>query len=154
MTICKGIDVIIEAIFLGILIGFIYYEVVGLTPGGIIVPGYIALYLTKPIILLTTLVVVFITYFIVKALTHVIILYGRRAFLAAVMIGFLLKWLLESVVFQLSNATFDLQIIGYIIPGLIAHDMRKQGIAETLLSTAFVSSLVFVVLRIHQHIVK
>lgn len=142
---------ITEAIFLGILIGLIYYELIGLTPGGIIVPGYIALYLTKPLILVTTLAAVLITYFIVKGFSRLIILYGRRAFVVAVLIGFFLKWTLETLLLRTNFLGADLAVIGYIIPGLIAHEMRKQGIIETILSCSIVSGLVGILLQIQNY---
>ena len=144
---------IIESIFLGILLGFIYYEFVGLTPGGVIVPGYIALYLHEPIILVTTLVVVLLTFFILKGLSRLVILYGRRAFLASVIIGFLLKWAIESYILLHSTFSYDLKVIGYIIPGLIANEMRRQGIFETLISLVFVSSVVRLVIYVQQHFI-
>lgn len=145
---------IIETIFLGILIGFIYYELVGLTPGGIIVPGYIALFLFKPLVLLSTLIVVMLTFFIVKGLSQVIILYGRRAFLAAVLVGFLLKFFIENMLLKMISPGYDLQIIGYIIPGLIAHEMRKQGIGETFISLILVSGAVKFLMQIQDSIFK
>lgn len=77
-----------ETIFLGIILGFIYYELVGLTPGGIVVPGYIALYMGRAGTLATTLLAALITLLLVVGLSRLVILYGRRAFLAAVMISF------------------------------------------------------------------
>ena len=138
----------VEAIFLGILIGFIYYELVGLTPGGIVVPGYIALYLTQPLVLLITLIAVLMTYYLVKILENIIILYGRRAFVAAVLIGFFLKWIFETQMLKLNWLTYDLAIIGYIIPGLMAHEMRKQGIVATVLSCTVVSMVVGILIEI------
>jgi len=138
----------VEAIFLGILIGFIYYELVGLTPGGIVVPGYIALYLTQPLVLLITLIAVLMTYYLVKILENIIILYGRRAFVAAVLIGFFLKWIFETQMLKLDWLTYDLAIIGYIIPGLMAHEMRKQGIVATVLSCTVVSMVVGILIEI------
>ena len=138
----------VEAIFLGILIGFIYYELVGLTPGGIVVPGYIALYLTQPLVLLITLIAVLMTYYLVKILENIIILYGRRAFVAAVLIGFFLKWIFETQMLKLNWLTYDLAIIGYIIPGLMAHEMRKQGIVATVLSCTVVSVVVGILIEI------
>ena len=141
---------ITETIFLGILLGFIYYELVGITPGGIVAPGYIALYFHKPTILITTLLVVIITYVIVKGLSHLIILYGRRAFLCSVIIGFLLKWVIETYVLQISGFANDLRVIGYIIPGLIANEMRKQGVEFTIVSLIIVSGLVHFIILIQR----
>jgi len=138
---------ITEAIFLGILLGFIYYEVVGLIPGGIVVPGYIALYFDKPLVLLSTLIAVLVTLALVAGLSRLVILYGRRAFLAAVMIGFILKWAIEILILRTGWASTELVVIGYIVPGLIAHEMRKQGIWQTIVSLILVSGIVHVLLR-------
>lgn len=138
----------IEAIFLGILLAFIYYEIVGLTPGGIVVPGYIALFVGQPLTLAATLGVVFLTYFIVKGIRHLVILYGRRMFLASVIVGFLLKWCLEMWVLRGSGITQDLHIIGFVIPGLMANEMQKQGILQTIISLVIVSGTVYALLRL------
>lgn len=138
---------ITEAIFLGILLGFIYYEIVGLTPGGIIVPGYVALYFDKPLILLSTLIAVLVTLALVAGLSRLVILYGRRAFLTAVMIGFILKWAIEILILRTGWASTELVVIGYIVPGLIAHEMRKQGIWQTIVSLILVSGIVHALLR-------
>ncbi|RXG66319.1 poly-gamma-glutamate biosynthesis protein PgsC, partial [Candidatus Atribacteria bacterium 1244-E10-H5-B2] len=48
---------IYQAIGIGIVVSFAFYEIVGLSPGGIVVPGYIALFLDQPIRILVTLLV-------------------------------------------------------------------------------------------------
>ncbi len=140
-----------EAIFLGILLGFIYYELVGLTPGGIVVPGYIALFLDQAGTLAATPQAALITLLLIMGLSRLVILYGRRAFLAAVMIGFLLKWGIESYLIGIPGVTHELEVIGYIIPGLIAHEMRKQGIGATLASLLVVSGTTHLLIRLQQY---
>jgi len=140
----------VEAIFLGILFGLIFYEIVGLTPGGVIVPGYIALYLNRPQIVAVTFGVAIITFVIIRLLGRLVILYGRRAFVGAVIVGFLLKWIIETVTGNHGGSGTELVIIGYIIPGLIANEMRKQGVWQTLLSCLAVSIFVAIVVQIYQ----
>jgi len=137
---------IYQAIGIGIVISFAFYEIIGLSPGGIVVPGYIALFLNQPLRILITVVISFLTYFIVILLSNYIILYGRRRFLAMVLIGFLLKWLIEEIIIKIPIAGIELRSIGYIIPGLIANEMRRQGIFPTLYSLAIVSVLVRLIL--------
>lgn len=137
-----------EAIFLGILLGLFYYELVGLTPGGIIVPGYLALYFRQPLAILATFIGAIVTLFLVRGLSKFVILYGRRAFVAAVIIGFLLKLLLEKIVFLSGEVNAGLTIIGYIIPGLLANEMRKQGIFVTILSASFVAAVVAIIIEL------
>jgi len=137
---------IYQAIGIGIVVSFAFYEIVGLSPGGIVVPGYIALFLDQPIRILVTLLVALLTYFSVKMLSNYIILYGRRRFLAMILIGFLLKWLIEEIVITMPISGIELRSIGYIIPGLIANEMGRQGIFPTLYSLAIVSIIVHLIL--------
>jgi len=137
---------IYQAIGIGIMVSFAFYEIVGLSPGGIVVPGYIALFLDQPLRISITLVVALLTYLIVIQLSNYIILYGRRRFLAMVLIGFLLKWLIEEIIVKIPIASIELRSIGYIIPGLIANEMRRQGIFPTLYSLAIVAVIVRLIL--------
>jgi len=137
---------IYQAIGIGIVVSFGFYEIVGLSPGGIVVPGYIALFLDQPIRILVTLLVALLTYFAVKILSNYVILYGRRRFLAIILIGFLLKWLVEEIIITIPISGIELRSIGYIIPGLIANEMRRQGILPTIYSLAIVSIIVRLIL--------
>jgi len=137
---------IYQAIGIGIVISFAFYEIVGLSPGGIVVPGYIALFLDQPVRILVTLLVTLLTYYAVKMLSNYIILYGRRRFLAMILVGFILKWLIEGLIIRIPISGIGLQSIGYIIPGLIANEMRRQGIFPTLYSLAIVSIIVRLIL--------
>jgi len=137
---------IYQAIGIGIMVSFVFYEIIGLSPGGIVVPGYIALFLDQPVRILITLVVALLTYLIVIQLSNYIILYGRRRFLTMVFIGFLLKWLIEEIIVKIPISGIELRSIGYIIPGLIANEMRRQGIFPTLYSLAIVSIIVRLIL--------
>ena len=137
---------IYQAIGIGVMVSFAFYEMVGFSPGGIVVPGYVALFLDQPIRILVTLLVALLTYFAVKILSNYIILYGRRRFLTMVLVSFLLKWLIEEMIIKMPIPGMELRSIGYIIPGLIANEMRRQGIFPTLYSLAIVSILVRLIL--------
>jgi poly-gamma-glutamate biosynthesis protein PgsC/CapC len=128
------------------MVSFAFYEIIGLSPGGIVVPGYIALFLDQPVRILITLAVALLTYLVVIQLSNYVILYGRRRFLAMVLVSFLLKWLIEEMVIKMPISGIELRSIGYIIPGLIANEMRRQGIFPTIYSLAIVSILVRLIL--------
>ena len=51
-------------------------------------------------------------------------------------------FIIEKSYFYLSSFSFDMRIIGYIIPGLIAFDMEKQGIIRTLEALSAVTLVV------------
>jgi gamma-polyglutamate biosynthesis protein CapC len=133
---------IYQAIGIGIAIGFIFYEIVGLSPGGIVVPGYIALFIDQPFRIAVTVGIAILTVYIVYFLSNYLILYGKRRFLSMILISFLVKWLVESFIFQFPTTTIEIQSIGYIIPGLLANEMQRQGILPTLLAMAIVAILV------------
>ena len=137
---------IYQAIGIGVMVSFAFYEMVGFSPGGIVVPGYVALFLDQPIRILVTLLVALLTYFAVKILSNYIILYGRRRFLTMVLVSFLLKWLIEEIIIKMPISGIELRSIGYIIPGLIVNEMRRQGIFPTIYSLAIVSILVRLIL--------
>jgi poly-gamma-glutamate biosynthesis protein PgsC/CapC len=137
---------IYQAIGIGVMVSFVFYEMVGFSPGGIVVPGYVALFLDQPIRIVITLLVALLTYCAVKILSNYIILYGRRRFLTMVLVSFLLKWLIEEMIIKMPISGVELRSIGYIIPGLIANEMRRQGIFPTIYSLAIVSILVRLIL--------
>jgi len=137
---------IYQAIGIGMAVSFIFYEITGLSAGGIVVPGYIALFLTQPFRILVTLLIAFLVYFAVIFLSNYTILYGRRRFLATILLGFIFKWIIEEIIIKLPVSGIELQSIGYIIPGLMANEMRRQGVPPTLYSLAIVSTIVRLIL--------
>lgn len=143
---------LIEAVGIGLLVTIVYYTLWGLMPGGLIVPGYIALFLTSPFRILSTLLAALITFFIVKHfLYHFLILYGRRRFLAMIMVGFIVKWLSDWFFVMIAADNFlplenEVRVIGYIISGLIANTFFEQGIWPTISSLMIVSAVVRLIL--------
>jgi poly-gamma-glutamate biosynthesis protein PgsC/CapC len=123
------------------LLSFFLTETVGLAAGGIVVPGYIALSLNEPVRLLATVVVAFVTYLLLKFLSRFMLLFGRRTLLLGVLIGYLLGYATKIVPpLSLNSGRVDLSVIGYVIPGLIAYWMSRQGIVETV-STMVVAAV-------------
>ena len=140
-------NIITLSIGLGLCISLLFSEFFGIAAGGMVVPGYVALYLNRPVVIITTVLVSLLTYFIVNALGAFIIIYGRRRTVLMILLGFLLGWLvrlLEPV--PLGPQVVELSIVGYIIPGLIAIWMDRQGILETVSALAISSTLVRLIL--------
>ena len=65
------------AIGLGMVISLFLTETIGVMAGGIIVPGYFALYLQNPIQTTTTFFIGCLTYFIISLLSKFMLIYGR-----------------------------------------------------------------------------
>ncbi len=134
---------IVELFVIGLIIGFLFYELTGLSPGGVIAPAYLALFINQPGKIGMTLLLALLIYLLIRLMSARLILYGRRKFLLAVLLGFFLKLFIENLVQPLPPVRLDLQSIGYIIPGLIAHEMGRQKPVPTLLSLGIVALLIF-----------
>ena len=134
---------IIELFLIGLIAGFIFYEFVGVSPGGVVAPAYFALFIFQPDKILVTLVLSIVIFFIVKFLSSHLIIYGRRKLLLALVLGFLLKLAIDFIIQPMPLIRLDLQSIGYIIPGLIAHEMSRQKVIPTLLSLGIVTLITY-----------
>ena len=131
------------AITLGLIFSLLSYEVFGLAAGGIVVPGYIALQLSEPDRLAGILVVSLLTYLIIKVLGNYTFLYGRRQMVMCLLIGCLLaNFSRHFLLIDLTSSTIQLQAVGWVIPGLIAHWFGKQGIYRTICVLFITSVLV------------
>lgn len=129
------------AITLGLIFSLLSYEVFGLAAGGIVVPGYIALQLSHPDRLIGIVGVSLLTYLIIKVLGKYTFLYGRRQMVLSLLIGALLanfsRFFLS---IDIASNTLELQAVGWVIPGLIAHWFGKQGVFKTL-NVLFITSV-------------
>lgn len=130
---------LIESVGIGILLSFIFTELTGFYTGGIIVPGYLSFFWQEPSRILATIITAILTFLIVKFLANYIIMYSRRRFTACVILGYLIGWFYRSIFIDFFPIEQDLRVIGYIIPGLIANDMLRQGITATLSALIFLS---------------
>ncbi|MBU5269910.1 poly-gamma-glutamate biosynthesis protein PgsC [Clostridium cochlearium] len=126
---------------LGIIFSIIYYEVTEVSPGGIIVPGYISLFLTQPLRIIATLILSVLTLVITNILSKYTILYGKRKFSVMIMISFILRVLIEGIG-GLISLPIVFSVIGYIIPAIIAKEMDRQGIVKTTSSAIVVACII------------
>ena len=125
---------------IGMVLSLFLTETLGVTAGGIIVPGYIALNLESPERLLITFGISIITFLIIKLLSKFIMVYGKRRLVLALLIGFLLGYLSRSEnMITAGLGTTDFIVIGNIIPGLIANWMDRQGVLRTI-STVLITA--------------
>ena len=133
------------ALTIGIVVSLALTEAVGLTAGGIIVPGYVALLLDRPTALLGLLLVAVASYGIVRALGTVLMLYGSRRFAVAVLAGLTL-----SIGAQWASPSVPLYVewvgLGLIVPGLLAYQFERQGVLPTLAMLAIAAPLVRLIL--------
>ena len=119
------------SIGLGIVLSLVLSETLGVTAGGIIVPGYISLYMHNPIQVLITFVVAIIVWGIIQGMGKVMFLYGKRRIVLALILGFFFGYISRNYIY-LPEDIGSVAVIGNIIPGLIANWMDRQGVTRTI----------------------
>jgi gamma-polyglutamate biosynthesis protein CapC len=135
------------AIGLGMMLSLVVGELVGVSSAGLVVPGYLALYLDQPARVAATFLVAVTTWAAVRfGLGRLVVLYGRRRFGVTVLTGFLLNAALDLLLFALPPEAGGLRAIGYIVPGLIANTALQQGLRSTVGLTLLVAAAVRLIL--------
>lgn len=137
-------------IILGIVISTLIYKRTGRTLGGVIVIGYLALFITKPQHILVTLMIAYLTYQLVhNVLKKRYMLNGRKLFEVEILVGLVLQicWLVTIHLFDWVDIDLTLFYgIGFVIPGVIAHDMGRQtpknSISSILLGVAIIALII------------
>ena len=134
-----------ELIFVALLASLLFIGVTGFSPGGIIVPSYLVLFINQPSRLLGTLVAALLTYLCYRLASRYLIIFGRRMFVFMVLVGALWAfcWLQVFPVFYPGSLEF--RVIGWVVPGLIANNFEKQGVLITTTSLITVTVAVYLV---------
>ncbi len=160
------VNLLALSIGVGLVVSLLFSEFFGLAAGGLVVPGYLALYLTKPVEVVATLVAALLTFFLVRIVSTFVIVYGRRRTALMILVGYgaglIMNLSLEAVieatdpvllavanadvnintVLDASRVSLEAGVIGYIVPGLIAIWLDRQGVVPTL--AALLTSAVLV----------
>ena len=135
------------AIIIGLFMAILLYEKYKISPGGMVVPGYIALFINHPEEILYTFTLAFVVYiFVARLLLPRMILFGRRRFTVTILTGAVFAMITESLVHTyLPFEPFaGFNYIGIIVPGLIANEfVRENRPAGVLLGIGLVSTLTF-----------
>lgn len=121
----------IELPLLGVLLSLAFLWATGIYPGGIIVPSYLVLFLREPERIAGTLLVALLTLAAYRAASAWLILFGRRRFAFIVFCGGLLAVGGGGLLPALFPVSVEFRVIGWVVPGLIAHHMERQGAAVT-----------------------
>ncbi len=134
------------SIGIGLVVSLFFSEAFGIAAGGLIVPGYLALSLTRPQEVALTIGASFLTYAVVRTLASFMVIYGRRRTVLMILVGYLVGMLVSSVAPAFGVGDAERAVIGYIIPGLIAIWLDRQGVVETVTSLVTASVVVRLVL--------
>jgi len=144
------VDAVVQAaVGIGVIISLVFSELLGASAGGIVVPGYIALYLDKPLQILGTLIISLLTWGFIRLIGQFTLLFGKRRMVLSILIGFILGWVSRIMVIQeITIHQLQMQSIGYIVPGLIANWFERQGFWKTVSTMGVAAVLVRLVLTV------
>ncbi len=142
----------INIIILGIIVSIIFYEITDISPGGIVVPGLMVLYVNQFDKMIYTVIVAIISYLVVKFISRYLVIFGKRRFVVLILISILINFLLQLLLNSFSISLLNMSIIGYSIAGIIANDMYKQGIKRTLPALAIVVVLLELIILVYQQL--
>lgn len=132
-----------ELAVLSLLLSLLFTELTNLLPGGIIVPFYFALYLDDPVKIFATVLSALIAVGVMRLLSNVTILYGRRKFALYIIIGILEKILFTYLYFGNSYMFYNFSMtIGYLVPGILGRQMERQGVWKTMAALTAVTLMI------------
>lgn len=114
----------------GLTASLVLAETLSLAPGGYIVPGYIALNLNHPGRIAATVGVALATLVVMRGVGQFVLLYGMRRFVLYLLTGFTLGMVYAWI--AATEAHDPIEAIGFVVPGLIANWMDRQGSVVTL----------------------
>ncbi len=143
------IELLPLSIGIGLVVSLLFSEIFGLAAGGMVVPGYVALHMARPTEVAVTLAAGLLTFAIVHLLSSVVIIYGKRRTVLMILVGYLIGVGFRAFAGQAAAhlGGVDFTVIGFIIPGLIAIWIDRQGFIETfsaLLTASVVVRLVLI----------
>lgn len=131
-----------KIVVLGIMASILFTELTGLSPAGIIVPGYIVLSLRTPRRIVYTIIVALLAWAISRVLSNFVIIYGRRRFAMMILIAFFIDLILGYIIKDFGIPS----MIGILVPGIMASEFEKQGVFKSLFSLGIVVGILSLVL--------
>ena len=137
-----------ETLFVGLILALLYVEIFEIYPGGIIVPGYMALQMDQPLRVLVTVTIAFLCLYSYRFLSRYLIVFGKRRFALMVLLGALWAQLLVLVAPVVTATPTELLVVGWLIPGLLANTLEKQRIFPTLASLFTVAIATSFIIRL------
>lgn len=137
------------AIIIGLALSLLAEIKLGISPGGLVVPSYIALVLDRPAVVLNIFLVSLLTYAIIRFIVcRFILVYGKRRFVACVMIALMLKFLLSLLYPAIPFSVLSFSGIGVVASGILANCYFRQGVVVTAGATMAASALTFLLVNL------
>ncbi len=137
-----------ETLFVGLVVTVIYIEIMDIYPGGIIVPAYMAFFLDHPLKILATVGIAFLSLGSYRVLASRMIIFGKRRFVLFILLGSIWSLVGLRLFPHLFLGASELNVIGWVIPGLLANHLERQRWIPTLASLFTVSAMTYFLVRI------
>lgn len=129
----------LEIAVIGVVISSFFIEFTGFYPGGIVVPVWLSFYIDQPYRLIGTMLISLLCLLVYKVLRKYLFLYGRRRFVIMVLLSASFTLIFRRFLPITVLYPVELQSVGWIIPGLIANTMERQGVLITVAAMYAVS---------------
>ena len=137
------------ALLVGLLLSLAVEELIGVSSGGVIVAGYLSMICDDLLSLGVVLLIALLTYLIVEfVLPRFMLLFGKRKFVACLLVGLIFKAAADLLVPTLPFATLAFRGIGIISPGLIANTGARQGLHITIPAVLAATYATFGIVRL------
>jgi gamma-polyglutamate biosynthesis protein CapC len=134
------VELLPVSIGFGLVVSLLLAETLGVAAAGMVVPGYLALALDRPKSVLVLLSAATLSYALMRLASTFLVVFGRRRTALALLIGYPVGALFSR--WFLADAEPAEAAIGYILPGLIAIWMDRQGLVSTLSALTICSVIV------------
>ncbi len=144
-------EVVRLVLALGIIVSILIYERFRLTGGAAVVAGYLGIFMNRPLYIITTIAISLATYFVVQRfIARRMFLYGRRRLVVMVLVGMGFEFITGVVAWWFSPTVgwlIGLYGVGFVLPGLIAQDMERQGAGRTIFTVLVTSLITFLLME-------
>lgn len=140
------IELLPLSIGIGLAVSLILSEALGMAGAGLVVPGYFALQLTNPMSVALTMGAGIAAYAAVRIMGSAMIIFGRRRTIMMILAGYLVGMLGRRLVTGAFGGDEFYNVIGFIIPGLIAIWIDRRGLVESICSLLTASVIVRLIL--------
>ena len=134
------------ALVIGMVLSVYLYEKSHLTTGSIVVPGFLGIHIFEPWVILVCVVNSVISFGIVhRVVPKFFFMTTRGKFHLLIVTSVAIQFGLQSISelrSPVAIAGHAMAGLGCVFPGLIAHDMARNGVRKTALNSLLIASLV------------
>jgi hypothetical protein len=139
-----SVDLTRVVFLVGAVLALLYKNKIGITPGGIIVPGILAVTLDISFIaFICTIILAVMCSYIYKLTVGSFALSARWAMLANVGISVIISLIAIALIKHTQLGNQELLLFSLIVPGLISQNSRKYGLSKVIYGTLLIAAATY-----------